>query len=389
MALAFAWVAHLRRYDLIIVGASFAGLACARTAALRGLKVAVLERKSDPGKAVRTTGILVKEAAEETDFPSQFTRLIRGVRLYAPNGKFTDHSAPGYYFLATDTPNLLRWMADEARRAGAEVMLASPFKGGEQTSDVVVLPDLQIQGRLLIGADGATSTVGRAFGLDANRRFLGGVEFELEPEPKLDERFLHCFLDSKLAPGYIAWAVPGVGLTQVGLAARHGVRPAARAFLEAYLARLGLPRPRIIGRRSGLIPAGATLANTSRGRVMLIGDAAGHVSPLTGGGIVQTLRLGRRTAQLASDWIDAGAEHPATALARETPRFRTKLWLRRMLDLAPPNWMWNLVFATAPFRSLAQSIYFHRRGTGEDVLASDQRDGKIDKSKEVTKHERA
>ncbi len=379
----------MRRFDLIIVGASFAGLACARTAALRGLKVAVLERKSDPGAAVRTTGILVKEAAEETDFPSHLTRLIRGVRLYAPNGQSTDHSAPGYYFLASDTPNLLRWMADEARRAGAELMLGTAFKGGAQTGDAVILPALDMSARLLIGADGATSTVGRAFGLDANQRFLGGVEFELEPEPDLDDRFLHCFLDSTLAPGYIAWAVPGVGVTQVGLAARHGVRPDARAFLRTYQQRLGLPARRIVARRSGLIPAGGTLKNVSLGRVMLIGDAAGHVSPLTGGGIVQTLRLGRRTAQLASDWIDAGGEHPARALAREAPQFRAKLWLRRALDLAPPNWMWNLAFGTAPFRSFAQSIYFHRRGTGEDVLTSDHRGGKVDKSEEVTKHERA
>ncbi|NOT39552.1 MAG: NAD(P)/FAD-dependent oxidoreductase [Alphaproteobacteria bacterium] len=357
----------MRRFDLIIVGGSFAGLACARTAALRGLKVAVVERKRDPGERVRTTGILVKEAAEEMDVPSHLTRLVRGVRLYAPNGKFTDHSSAGYYFLTTDTPNLLRWMADEATRAGAEMLLGAAFKRAEQDADAVTLPDLDLSAGLLVGADGATSAVGRAFGLDANRRFLGGVEFELEPEPALDGRFLHCFLDSELAPGYIAWAAPSVGVTQVGLAARHGVRPDARAFLEVYRKRLGLPERRIVARRSGLIPAGATLAHTHVGRVMLIGDAAGHVSPLTGGGIVQTLRLGRRTAQLAADWINAGGEHPALALAREAPRFRTKLWLRRMLDLAPPNWVWNLALGTAPFRAFAQTIYFHQRG---DVAAA-------------------
>jgi flavin-dependent dehydrogenase len=179
---------------------------------------------------------------------------------------------------------------------------------------------------------------------------------------------LHCFLDSGLAPGYIAWAVPGVGVTQVGLAARHGVKPDARAFLDVYAARLGLPKRRIVGRRSGLIPAGATLRRTFDGRVMLIGDAAGHVSPVTGGGIVQTLRLGRRTAQLASDWMAAGAEHPARALARETPRWRAKLWLRRALDLAPPNWLWNLAFGTAPFQAFAQRVYFHGRGEADAYL---------------------
>jgi flavin-dependent dehydrogenase len=258
-------------------------------------------------------------------------------------------------------------MAEEARRAGAELILGTAFKGGVQEAEAVTLSGLDMQARLLIGADGAMSAVARAFGLDANKRFLGGVEFELESEPGLDGRFLHCFLDSELAPGYIAWAVPGVGVTQVGLAARHGVRPDARAFLNAYAARLGLPARRIIGRRSGLIPAGATLERTFAGRVMLVGDAAGHVSPLTGGGIVQTLRLGRRAAQLAADWMNAGGEHPGRVLAREAPRFAAKLWLRRLLDLAPPNWMWNLAFGTAPFRALAHGIYFHRRGEVGEV----------------------
>jgi hypothetical protein len=83
---------------------------------------------------------------------------------------------------------------------------------------------------------------------------------------------------------------------------------------------------------------------------------------------VQTLRLGRRTAQLAADWINAGGGHPALELAREAPRFRTKLWLRRMLDLAPPNWVWNLALGTVPFRAFAQAIYFHQRGESAPVV---------------------
>ena len=53
----------IRTYDLVIVGASFAGLVAARTAAMRGLSVAVLEAKPEAGHRVATTGILVKEAA--------------------------------------------------------------------------------------------------------------------------------------------------------------------------------------------------------------------------------------------------------------------------------------------------------------------------------------
>src|SRR5688572_15481692 len=95
------------RVDLIVVGASFAGLACARAAAAIGLRTRVLERKLDVGSACRTTGIIVKEAAEEIDIPRRFTRRIRGVRLYGPSLRWIDLDSRGYYFLATDTPELL------------------------------------------------------------------------------------------------------------------------------------------------------------------------------------------------------------------------------------------------------------------------------------------
>jgi hypothetical protein len=90
--------------DLVIVGGGFAGLACARTAALRGLRVCVLERRPAIGVRTHTTGIVVKEAAEEWEIPPRLSRRIAGVRLYAPSLRAIDLDSPGYYFLATDTP---------------------------------------------------------------------------------------------------------------------------------------------------------------------------------------------------------------------------------------------------------------------------------------------
>src|SRR5580704_14890636 len=191
------------KFDLVIVGGSFAGLACARTAALRGLKVAVLDGKSEPGARVRTTGILVKEATEDCDLPADLMRKVRGVRLYAPDGRALDLHAPGYYFQATDTAGLLRWMADEAERAGAQLMFGKKFDGAEEGRATISLPSLGLQTRFLIGADGARSRVAQYFKLGTNRRFLVGAEVECETLDRLDPRFLHCFADSKIAAGYI------------------------------------------------------------------------------------------------------------------------------------------------------------------------------------------
>ena len=112
----------VQKFDLAIIGGSFAGLACARSAALRGLKVVVLDAKPDPGAQVRTTGIVVKEASDEFDLPARLMRKVHGVRLYAPDDRSLDLSAPGYFFQASDMPGLMRWMADEAARAGATLM---------------------------------------------------------------------------------------------------------------------------------------------------------------------------------------------------------------------------------------------------------------------------
>jgi flavin-dependent dehydrogenase len=355
-------------FDLVIIGAGFAGLSCARTAALRGLRVAVLDSKPEPGARVRTTGILVKEATDDFDVPASLTRKIRGVRLYAPDRRALDLSAPGYYFQATDTPELLRWMAAEAQLAGAKLMFGARFDSAEETRGGIYLPAFDIRASFLIGADGARSRVAEHFRLGRNRRFLVGTEIECEPIPVADPRFLHCFADSRLAPGYIGWIVPGHGATQIGIAARHYRKPDLAALVTRAKAMLGVKRLHITGRRSGLIPTGGPVSPLGRGRVLLIGDAAGLVSPLTGGGIHTALSFGRRAAQIVTDYLCDRGIRPEIALAREIPRYRLKRLLRAGLDLAPPNPLINAALMTGPVRAMAQRIYFHRRAGDQQTF---------------------
>ncbi|HSM96234.1 MAG TPA: NAD(P)/FAD-dependent oxidoreductase [Rhizomicrobium sp.] len=349
-------------YDLVIVGGSFAGLSCARTAALRGLKVAVIDSKPEPGARIRTTGILVKEATDDCDLPSALMRKIRGVRLYAPDDRTLDLSAPNYFFHATDTAGLMRWMAVEAELAGAVLLYGHRFEGADETADGLVLAGLGIQTRFLVGADGARSRVAMHFGLGLNKRFLAGLEIECDPIPSLDPRFLHCFADNEMAPGYIGWVVPGAGVTQIGVAATRGKKPELAALIERARRIWGVNRLEVVERRSGLIPCGGPVSRIGKGRVMLIGDAAGLVSPVTGGGIHTALHFGRRAAQLISDYLLDRGPRPLSVFEREIPRYRLKRAMRRVFDLAPPNALINATLMTSPMRALAQRLYFHRRG---------------------------
>jgi hypothetical protein len=96
--------------------------------------------------------------------------------------------------------------------------------------------------------------------------------------------------------------------------------------------------------------------------VLLVGDAAGMVSPATGGGIRLAFQFGRRAAQAIADHLLHLGPPPASALARELPRFGLKHALRAALDLAPPNFLADAFIATSPMRWLATHVYFHRRG---------------------------
>ena len=350
----------VQRYDLVIIGGSFAGLAAARGAALRGLKVALLDSQPEPGARVRTTGIIVKEVNDAFDLPAALMRKVPGVRLYAPDNRALNLSAPGYFFQSTDMPGLMRWMANEAARAGATLMYGRKFETALEHERSVAMGD--IHASFLIGADGARSRVAQVFGLSGNRHFLTGLEIECEPLEGVDPRFLHCFADSRIAPGYIAWMVPGVGVTQIGLAASQPRRPELGAFLRRLKDILDIRDIRVTSRRSGLIPCGGVLPVIGSGRVLLVGDAAGMVSPVTGGGIHTALYYGRRAAALIADHMEMGGEHPVTAMRREAPRFGAKLWLRRALNLAPPNAVINALLMTTPVRALAQRLYFHSRG---------------------------
>ena len=383
-------------YDVVVVGAGFAGLACARRAAERDLSVLVLERQSEPGERIHTTGILVKEAWEEWAAPASLVRRIQRVRVYDPSHRFVELERDSYFFMATDTAGLLRHLVDETLRSGAEIRFGAPYEGvvstaaagptrGSMRGSMRDSIPLTLAGsgaasgvtcRFLVGADGARSRVAESFGLDRNRRLLKGVEWEYEPRDG-DGDCLHCFIDPECAPGYIGWVVPGVGATQVGLALHRDRRADMRRFSAKIDGLFGLSGRRVLEKRGGVIPIGGLLRNFHADRVLLVGDAAGMVSPLTAGGIHQAYRFGKLAADAIADHLDVdgssdgggsgdggprpGVPHPGDVVRRAYPNHALKRAARWGFDRLPVAralqaglLSWNV------FRGLAERVFFDR-----------------------------
>lgn len=347
--------------DIIIAGGGFGGLVCAKRLAEHGIGVTLLERKKAPGVGMHTTGIIVGECAEEFAVPEHLTRKVTDVRLYAPSLKYIDLKASDYFFLTTDTPGWMRHLSDEALKAGATIHYDTAYENGKQDGEHILVNNGRYSCRFLIGADGPRSRVADDFALGQNTKFLLGAEAEYEGLKLGHEGAFHCFLDQQLARGYLGWAIPSVGVSQVGLAQRMPRKPDIDAFVGNMSKIFDFSEAKVVSRRGGLIPCGGLVEPFSRDNIILLGDSAGIVSPLTAGGIHTALHYGVALADAIAAHLHHGAPHPAQVMARVYPRFYLKQALRVGFERFAPDWLLNTIITNPAFGWAASTVFFKKK----------------------------
>jgi flavin-dependent dehydrogenase len=223
------------------------------------------------------------------------------------------------------------------------------------------------EARFIVGADGAASRVAEHLDLSRNAEWIVGLEDVYRDTRKSGPPQMHCLLDPQLAPGYIAWAVHdgeemhvGVG----GYAARFEPAAALQQWARIAQTKLGLEPGERVERRGGRIPVGGVLPRIANSFGLLVGDAAGAVSPLTAGGLDPCLRL----SEFAADVIDAAVRTgDASALAAYSGeafrrKFRTRLWLRAVLRAVRSPRLVEMAcwcLRSQLGRKLAARVFFH------------------------------
>ena len=131
--------------------------------------------------------------------------------------------------------------------------------------------------------------------------------------------------------------------------------------------------------RAGLIPCGGVVRPVAASRVLLVGDAAGMVSPVTAGGIHTALKHGLAAGNAVADFLRGKGDDPAEQFVRSYPTFRTKRLLRWAFDRFQTDFAFNWLLATRPVRAAAGMVYFHHKGVFDPTeraapLASPQND---------------
>jgi flavin-dependent dehydrogenase len=313
--------------DVLVVGAGLAGLQTARLLALQGLDVLVCERRSDLDVGIRTTGIFVRRTLEDFALPDHHLGPpVRRVLLHPPSLRApVELVSTRDEFRVADMSGIYAHALAEARRAGARVRLGVSY------------PSKEITARFTIGADGARSTVARRLGLDVNQHLIIGVEETFPVDTSTSAPTFHCVLDPRLAPGYLAWLVDDGAHVHIGLA---GQADRLTAPLPRLLRSFRADFPDVpaatgpVRRRGGPIPVGGVLRRIVSTEGLLIGDAAGAVSPLTAGGLDACLRMSQLAAAVTADYLRTG---DPTALrhydgAAMRAHFRGRLLLRAALS---------------------------------------------------------
>jgi flavin-dependent dehydrogenase len=309
--------------DVLVVGAGLAGLHTARLLASQGLDVLVCDRRSSLDIGIRTTGIFVRRTLEDFALPERHLGpAVRRVLIYPPSLRApVELVSSRDEFRVADMPGIYSHALSRARLAGARVYLGVSY------------PSKNITARFTIGADGTRSTVARRLGLDVNQHFIVGVEEVFPVAAGPSPPTFHCVLDPRLAPGYLAWLIDDGQHAHVGLAGRPDRLAAPLPqLLRSLVDRFpDMPAPTgPVRRRGGPIPVNGVLRRIACADGLLVGDAAGAVSPLTAGGLDPCLRMSELAAAVTGDYLRTGN---ASALRHYDgiglrARFRLRLLLR-------------------------------------------------------------
>ncbi|MHA2143593.1 MAG: geranylgeranyl reductase family protein [Candidatus Thorarchaeota archaeon] len=313
-------------HDLVVVGGGPAGASCARIAALGGLDVLLIEKDVFPRDKL-CAGALTQRVAGLLDFEIDpvVEQRFSGGRVYSSSGECLEIRRNDYSGYLVKRAVFDNYLLGKAKDAGVEVMEGSKAVAVEQIrSGVRVLTHgNSFKTRLLVGADGVNGIVAEQVGIRTGWKSETVALCIAADIPVDGEEIKRCMSMSDsddlialdlhfgiLEMGY-GWCFPKKDELNIGIGCRIDKAANLRDLWEGFVKRVedqkGM-RFKLSGYGAFRVPFGAPKSAFVARRTMLVGDAAGLVSPISGEGIFYAIKSGQLAASVACE--SAGKKLP-------------------------------------------------------------------------------
>ncbi|WP_299303988.1 geranylgeranyl reductase family protein [uncultured Litoreibacter sp.] len=304
----------MKNYDLIVVGSGPAGSAAAVTACKHGLSVAIVDKATFPrdklcgglftGRSQKAMRAIFSREVSDDMFST-----CDHIRFYASGDLLADvkDAPPMHLTMRRDFDAMLH---GDAVDAGAEPYLGQPIT--ELSDTALTLRDGTTLGfKTLIGADGVNSFVARTlFGRPFDPETIGfGLEIETPLVPSRDDAVE---VDFDAAQWGYGWAFPKRKTVTVGVGGINSRNADMKANMAAYVDQTNSDTD--LKYKGQYLPFGDYKKAPGRNHILLVGDAAGLVDPITGEGIALAMESGEHAANAAAQALKLGAPHKAYKL---------------------------------------------------------------------------
>lgn len=306
-------------YDCIVVGGGPGGAWAAKHAAEKGASVLLLEKDREIGVPVRCAEAVGGKGLKAVVEPQSrwITNVIYGAVLVAPNGQKVVMESEGVQGYMLERKIFDYDLVQIATMSGVDVLTKAYVYDVSKSNGAVQGVRFQhlgqhheIRAKIVVGADGVESRVGRWAGLRTNIKMKdleSCIQMTLS-NIKVEPKLIYFYFGRDVAPGGYLWVFPKndrVAHVGLGISGEYARYKSAQKYLQEFIDR-HFPHAAVLYTVVGGVPCAPTLKNIVADGLMLVGDAAHQVNPMSGGGIVTAMLAGRIAGQVAGEAI---AEH--------------------------------------------------------------------------------